>query len=77
MTINQALSILGLKKGSTPEEIKKGYRLLAKKYHPDIAGEQYTRKFSEINDAYNLLMTQGTVESCKLTHTSIFNVSRA
>ena len=28
--------VLGLKKGATEEEIKKAYRKMAKKYHPDM-----------------------------------------
>lgn len=32
--------VLGLKKGASQEEIKKAYRTLAKKYHPDISKEK-------------------------------------
>ena len=28
--------VLGIKKGATDEEIKKAYRQMAKKYHPDL-----------------------------------------
>ena len=31
--------ILGLKKGSSEDEIRKAYRQLAKKYHPDVSSE--------------------------------------
>jgi len=45
--------ILGLRIGSTREEIRLSYRRLAHKYHPDKGGDE--RKFREINDAYNKL----------------------
>jgi len=49
-------SILGLKKGATLEEIKKAYKELAKKYHPDVSKEDGAeKKFKEINEAYSVL----------------------
>jgi len=49
--------ILGLQKGATDAEIKKAYRLLAKKYHPDVnQGDKSSEgKFKEINEAYEIL----------------------
>lgn len=49
--------ILGVKKNATEDEIKRAYRKLAQKYHPDTAkgdkeGEQ---KFKEISAAYEIL----------------------
>lgn len=46
--------ILGVEKGSTDDEIKKAYRKLAHKYHPDKAGGDEA-KFKEINSAYQVL----------------------
>jgi len=47
---------LGLKKGATLDEIKKAYKDLAKKYHPDVSKEQDAeKKFKEINEAYSVL----------------------
>ncbi|HUZ51162.1 MAG TPA: molecular chaperone DnaJ [Streptosporangiaceae bacterium] len=48
---------LGVSKGATAEEIKKSYRKLARKYHPDAnkgdaASEE---RFKEISEAYNVL----------------------
>ena len=49
--------ILGLKKNATDAEIKKEYRKLAKKYHPDVNqnDEVASNKFKEINEAYEVL----------------------
>jgi DnaJ-class molecular chaperone len=48
---------LGLEKGATAEEIKKTYRKLAKKYHPDLNKGSKTgeEKFKEISEAYEVL----------------------
>ncbi|MEX1014693.1 MAG: molecular chaperone DnaJ [Candidatus Paceibacterota bacterium] len=46
--------ILGVEKTSSDEEIKKAYRKLAHKYHPDKDGGDET-KFKEINEAYQIL----------------------
>ncbi len=46
--------ILGVKKNASEEEIKKAYRRLAHKYHPDKGGGDEA-KFKEINEAYQVL----------------------
>lgn len=46
--------ILGVSRDATDEEIKKAYRRLAHKYHPDKAGGD-EQKFKEINEAYQVL----------------------
>ena len=49
--------ILGVEKSSTKEEIKKAFRKLAKKYHPDLnpGDEEAANKFKEVNEAYEVL----------------------
>ena len=49
--------VLGVEKGATPAEIKKAYRTLAKKYHPDKArgDKAFEEKFKEINEANEVL----------------------
>ena len=47
---------LGISENSTASEIKKAYRTLAKKYHPDInKTPEAEEKFKEINAAYEVL----------------------
>jgi len=45
--------ILGINKNATAEEIKKAYRGLAMKHHPDRGGDE--KKFKEIEEAYRIL----------------------
>jgi molecular chaperone DnaJ len=45
--------ILGVKKDASPDDIKKAFRRLARKHHPDAGGDE--ERFKEINQAYEVL----------------------
>jgi hypothetical protein len=58
--VNYYLELLGLQAGASEEDIKKAYRRLSKKYHPDASGTERTRdQFIAITEAYNFLTEVG------------------
>ncbi len=68
MDYNRYYNTLGLSSSASAEEIKRAYRRLAAKYHPDINpnGEQ---TFIEIKEAYEILTNKKTITYSSVTVT--------
>ena len=48
--------VMGVERGATQDEIKRSYRKLARKYHPDVSKEAGAEdKFKEVQEAYSVL----------------------
>ena len=54
MNTIQAFKILELHPNASQTEVKKAFKELAKKYHPDVSNYDSTAKFQEINNAYDI-----------------------
>lgn len=56
--MNNPYEVLGLKNNATDDEVKKAYKTLAKKYHPDVTGNDpaAAKKMQEINAAYDQII---------------------
>jgi len=57
MKFRDYYEVLGVPKTATKDEIRKAFRKLARKYHPDVAEDKSTaeEKFKELNEAYEVL----------------------
>ncbi|MGI6150790.1 MAG: DnaJ domain-containing protein [Christensenellales bacterium] len=65
MSPSEAYKILGLREGASEDEIRRAYRDLVKKYHPDQyvnnpLSDLAAEKLKEINEAYDVLMRRDT-----------------
>src|SRR5215471_7062504 len=56
MKFKDYYAILGVERNATDEDIKKAYRRLARKYHPDVSKEKdAAERFKEMGEAYATL----------------------
>ena len=57
MATRDYYEILGVKRDASADELKKAFRQLARKYHPDLnkGSKEAEEKFKEINEAYQVL----------------------
>lgn len=75
MNLKEALRSLGLIKVSNLDEVRRAYRKLALKYHPDhnpgdLVAEE---KFRELKDAYDFILETYKDEDLEVTDPGIFN----
>jgi molecular chaperone DnaJ len=70
--------ILGIPRNADDKEIKKAYRNLARKYHPDVCKEPGAEeKFKEINEAYSVLSDeQKKAQYDNMGHETYTNASK-
>lgn len=69
-------SVLGVTRGATDREIKKAYRTLSRKYHPDSYSDESQKnwaeeKFREVQEAYNRLSMSAPVRQIKVTAVTV------
>lgn len=55
MSTNANYRVLGLTSDASWDEVKSAFRRMARLYHPDVAGPDGARKFTEITEAYMTL----------------------
>lgn len=78
MTIWDALTIMGLSKDFTADDLKKSYRALTRKYHPDFNPDATADEMMTlVNKAHDLLEHLPSNAFKAVTHKSIFDIVEA
>lgn len=67
--------VLGIERTASEQEIKKAYRSLSRKYHPDANvgkpnAKSYEEKFKQIQEAYSMIMDEKQGKSSSYSHAS-------
>ncbi len=67
--------VLGISPNASEDEIKKAFKAMAKKYHPDLnpGDKKAEEKFKEVNEAYRILMNKGGSSSQQESNAQGFN----
>ena len=78
MVAGDYYDILGIPRNADDKEIKKAYRNLARKYHPDVCKEPGAEeKFKQINEAYSVLSdSQKRSQYDHMGHETFTNASK-
>lgn len=65
-------SILGIKPGASEDEIKKAYKKMARKYHPDLNGnsKEAEAMMKKVNEAYDVLINKKSYSSSSSSSSS-------
>lgn len=78
MVAGDYYDVLGISRNADDKEVKKAYRNLARKYHPDVCKEPGAEeKFKEINEAYSVLSdSQKRAQYDNMGHETFKNASK-
>ena len=75
--IEDPYKVLGVAPNATQDEIKKAYRQMAKKYHPDLHPDdpEANKKMNDVNSAYDMLMNPDKYQQARARQQAYSNSS--